>query len=174
MPFEPFYHRRDNYGYNSNNKIRVWINYYTDKDDKMSPDEVKTKYPEISKYKEIVYDHIKHILQDELSLVFVSAFYVDTSEPESPPNDGINVFYRFHYDCKHNCYDDMKRLKDNIYALDIRNFDPRIVSSVSMIKFVAVHELLHTMGIPHELRNPLVHYCLKPNWDKILNWEKKK
>ena len=36
---------------------------------------------------------------------------------------------------------------------------------------VSLHEFLHVLGVPHELHNPLVHFCLKPNWEKILQWE---
>ena len=34
-----------------------------------------------------------------------------------------------------------------------------------------LHEFLHILGVPHEIHNPLVHFCLKPNWEKILQWE---
>lgn len=37
-----------------------------------------------------------------------------------------------------------------------------------------VHEFLHVLGIPHEIHNPLIHYCLKPNWRNILDWEKQR
>jgi hypothetical protein len=36
---------------------------------------------------------------------------------------------------------------------------------------LCLHEFLHMLGVPHEINNPLVHFCLKPNWEKILNWE---
>lgn len=36
---------------------------------------------------------------------------------------------------------------------------------------VCLHEFLHVLGVPHELHNPLVHFCLKPNWGRILQWE---
>lgn len=36
---------------------------------------------------------------------------------------------------------------------------------------VCLHEFLHVLGVPHELHNPLVHFCLKPNWERILRWE---
>jgi hypothetical protein len=36
---------------------------------------------------------------------------------------------------------------------------------------VCLHEFLHILGVPHEIHNPLVHFCLKPNWEKILTWE---
>lgn len=35
----------------------------------------------------------------------------------------------------------------------------------------ALHEFLHVLGVPHEIHNPLVHFCLKPNWERILQWE---
>lgn len=33
------------------------------------------------------------------------------------------------------------------------------------------HEFVHILGVPHEIHNPLVHYCLKPDWQKVLNWK---
>jgi hypothetical protein len=36
---------------------------------------------------------------------------------------------------------------------------------------VCLHEFVHILGVPHELHNPLVHFCLQPNWEKILQWE---
>ena len=36
---------------------------------------------------------------------------------------------------------------------------------------LCLHEFLHMLGVPHEINNPLVHFCLKPNWEKILRWE---
>ncbi len=36
---------------------------------------------------------------------------------------------------------------------------------------VCLHEFVHVLGVPHELHNPLVHFFLKPNWERILQWE---
>ena len=38
-------------------------------------------------------------------------------------------------------------------------------------EFVCLHEFVHLLGVPHEIHNPLVHFCLKPNWERILQWE---
>ena len=54
------------------------------------------------------------------------------------------------YDIKHN----------------IRTFDPEKRGAQ-----VCLHEFLHILGVPHEINNPLVHFCLKPNWENILQWE---
>ena len=37
--------------------------------------------------------------------------------------------------------------------------------------WVCLHEFVHVLGVPHELHNPLVHVCLRPNWERILQWE---
>ncbi|NDC42423.1 MAG: hypothetical protein EBZ77_12895 [Chitinophagia bacterium] len=57
------------------------------------------------------------------------------------------------YDIKHN----------------IRTFDPEKRGAQ-----VCLHEFLHILGVPHEINNPLVHFCLKPNWENILQWESRK
>jgi len=36
---------------------------------------------------------------------------------------------------------------------------------------VCLHEFLGILGVPDEINNPLVHFCLKPNWEKIIQWE---
>jgi len=148
MPFEPFYHRdptKPFAQYEPGATLYVVVN-----GDELTKGEFAIAYQ----------DYIKWIGGP---LAEVGLRFVWKQHPE-PPGAGTLVRVTFTntgshgarqtnsttYDITHNA----QELKDKKFGAS-----------------VCLHEFLHILGVPHELHNPLVHFCLKPNWEKILQWE---
>jgi hypothetical protein len=149
MPFEPFYHRdpkKPFAQYNPGHTLYVVV-----KGDGLTEAELATAYQ----------DYIKWIggPLDGVGLTFIfnrHPFTIPTGGTlfrvtfKKTGSHGASKTDSTTYDITHNA----QELKDKTFGAQ-----------------VCLHEFLHILGVPHELHNPLVHFCLQPNWDKILNWE---
>jgi hypothetical protein len=149
MPFEPFYHRNPTKPfaqYSPGDTLYVVV-----KGDGLTEAELATAYQ----------DYIKWISEP---LGGVGLTFIFNRHPFTVPAGGTLFRVTFKKTGSHGARQTNSTTYDithNAQELKDKKFGAQ----------VCLHEFLHILGVPHELHNPLVHFCLKPNWEKILQWE---
>jgi len=171
MPFEPFYHRDPNKPFAQYSPGQTL--YIVVKGDGLTEAELTTAYRE----------YVKWI---DVPLAGIGLNFSWNLDPFQVPAGGTLVRVTFTQTGWHGAkminpttYD----IVHNVMALMVNPYTPLFGTS-NVVEYkhqtfvkkqlgahVCLHEFLHILGVPHEIHNPLLHFCLKPNWEKILNWE---
>ena len=153
MPFEPFYHRNPNKPFaqfKPGDTLYVVIN-----GNGLTQAELDTAYRE-------------YVQWIDTLLAGIGLTFIWNLHPFTVPDGSILVRVTFMKTGHH------VGSKTNITTYDITHNvthfkDLRYGENYG--EHVCLHEFLHILGVPHEIHNPLVHFCLKPNWERILQWE---
>ena len=149
MPFEPFYHRDPNKPFAQ--FIPSETLYIVVKGDGLTASELETAYQEYVQW-----------IGDPLAGIGLN--FIWKRDPFTVPPDSKLVRVTFLKTGHHGASQTNSTTYDishNVTAFSDKKFGAH----------VSLHEFVHILGVPHELHNPLVHFCLKPNWEKILQWE---
>lgn len=147
MPFEPFYHIRDGFAQFKSSDI-LHIHIICKNTLKKCEEEL---FQDIQLYKQFI--------QPVLKALPLQVKYINN--PITPTSSRILITV-------------ILTASGGQRASKIGDHHYRIMNSTSnsFNPHQVQHEFVHILGVPHEIHNPLVHYCLKPNWQKILDWER--
>lgn len=152
MPFEPFYHRNPNKPFAQYRPGQTL--YVVVKGEGLTETEIDNAYQE-------------YVQWIDVPLAGIGLNFIWKRDPFQAPAvlDGTLVRVTFKKTGHHGAQ------QTNLTTYDITHNAQHFEKDKKYGAHVCLHEFVHILGVPHELHNPLVHFCLKPNWEKILNWE---